>query len=242
MQSRSSGPSSAIEDLLESRHPLMCRHHPMPTIPMQWVSHTVRHFLEHWGYWAILLALLGENAGLPLPGETVLMFASFLSHKASGLSLTWVILVGILAAVLGDNAGFLLGQKLGPRLIRWMKKVFHMDDADIAAAKDQVRRHGSATVFWARFIFGLRTVAGPLAGVLGMPWKRFMLFNALGAAVWVSSMALIGYAFANEFQTLLDYFEKGSWIIAAGLFTVGYLLWHRQKKHFKERQHSDKAA
>ncbi len=209
---------------------------------MHWLYHTIRHFLVHWGYWAILLGLVGENAGIPLPGETVLMFASFLSHKHTGLNIFWVIVTGTGAAILGDNAGFFVGSKLGPRLIKWMKKLFRMDDEDIAAAKDQVRRHGAATIFWARYIFGLRTIAGPLAGMLGMEWKKFLLFNALGAASWVTAMSLIGYAFANEFQTLLDYFEKLSWVMAGGLFALGYFLWRRQKKHFEERQRRDKAA
>lgn len=202
---------------------------------MHWIYHIIRYTLTHWGYWAVLAGLLGENAGLPVPGETVLMFASFLSHKNTDLQLMWVIVAGTAAAIMGDNLGFLLGRKLGTRLIRWMKKIFHLDDADIGAAKNQIRCHGGATVFWARYIFGLRTVAGPLAGVLGMEWKKFILFNALGAATWVTSMAMIGYTFADQFETLLGFFEKASWTMAAGLFVLGYFLWRKKKKHFKER-------
>lgn len=202
---------------------------------MHWIYHIIRYTLTHWGYWAVLAGLLGENAGLPVPGETVLMFASFLSHKNTDLQLMWVIVAGTAAAIMGDNLGFLLGRKLGTRLIRWMKKIFHLDDTDIGAAKNQIRCHGGATVFWARYIFGLRTVAGPLAGVLGMEWKKFILFNALGAATWVTSMAMIGYTFADQFETLLGFFEKASWTMAAGLFVLGYFLWRKKKKHFKER-------
>ncbi len=209
---------------------------------MHWVYHMVRHTLVHWGYWAVVAGLLAENAGLPLPGETVLMFASFLSHKHTGLELPWVIVAGTAAAITGDNLGYLLGSKLGRRLIRWMKKLFHMDDDDVSAAKDQIRRHGAATIFWARYIFGLRMIAGPVAGMLGMEWKRFALFNALGAVTWVTSMALLGYVFADQFQSLLGYFEKLSWAMAAGLFVLGYLLWRRQKKHYKERHRESEAA
>jgi len=207
---------------------------------MEWLYQVVRHFLVHWGYWAVLIALLGENAGLPLPGETVLMFASFLAHKETGLQLRWVIFAGIVAATVGDNLGYLLGAKLGARLIRWMKKIFHMNDEDAGAAKDMFRRHGAVTVFFARYIFGLRTITGPIAGMLGMEWKKFVLYNALGAATWVTSMALIGYEFANQFQTLLGYIEDLSWIVAGGLFALGYYLWHRQKKLFKEREQQQK--
>ncbi len=209
---------------------------------MHWIEHTVRYALSHWGYWAVLGALLGENAGLPLPGESSLMLASFIAHKTHALQIEWVILVGFCASVMGDNLGFLLGRKLGNRLLGWIKKVFHMDDEDIGAAKDQIRRHGSATVYWARFIFGLRTVAGPLAGVLGMEWKRFLKWNALGAATWVVTISMAGYLFANTFSNWLAYFEKASWIIAACLFALGYWMWRRQKKQYKERQETKKAA
>src|SRR5581483_4997538 len=155
---------------------------------MEWIYHTVHHFLATWGYWAVLIGLLGENAGLPLPGETVLMFASFLAHKGTDLELHWIIVAGVGAAVLGDNTGYFIGRKLGPRLIEWMKKLVHMNEEDVGAAKDMFQRHGAATVFFARFIFAMRTIAGPLAGVLEMEWKEFLLFNFLGAVTWVSAI------------------------------------------------------
>jgi membrane-associated protein len=208
---------------------------------MHWLYHIIRYTLVHWGYWAILAGLGAENAGLPLPGETILMFASFLAHKQTGLSIVWVIVVGAGSAILGDNAGFFLGRHFGRHLIRWMKKLFHIDDEDMGAAKDQIRHHGAATIFWARYVFGLRTIAGPLAGMLGMEWKKFLLFNVLGAVTWVTGMAFVGYAFSNEFDTLLGFFEKVSWIMALALFIIGYLLWRRQKKRYRER-HARKAA
>ena len=209
---------------------------------MHWLYHTIRYFLVHWGYWAVIVGLMAESAGVPIPGETTLMFASFLAHKNTGLHLVWIIVLGTAAAVVGDNLGFYLGYKFGKTFIRWMKKLFHMDDTDIKAAKDLIKRHGGITVFFARFIFGLRTIAGPLAGTLGMEWKRFLLFNVAGAAVWVTAMACTGFAFASQFETLLGYFETASWIIAGGLFALGYFLWRHQKHKFKERQEQKEAA
>lgn len=206
---------------------------------MHWIYHWVRWFLVHWGYWAVLIGLLGEDMGLPLPGETVLMFSAFLAAKTHQLSLVWIIVVGIIAAVMGDNLGFLLGRYFGKTLIRWVKKIFRQDDQDIAAAKDLLKHHGKLTVFFARFIFGLRTVNGPLAGMLGMEWRDFLFYNAMGGAVWVTGMAFIGYAFAGEFNSLLDYFEKASWALAAALFTTGYLIWRRYKKKYAEEHAQD---
>ena len=203
---------------------------------MHWFYHAVRHFLVSWGYWALLIGLFGESMGLPLPGETMLMFASFLSSKKTGLHIEWVILVGIGSAVLGDNTGYWLGRHFGRAFIRWAKKLFRVDDDDIRAAKDLIKRHGGRTIFFSRFIFGLRTIAGPLAGSLDMEWRRFLKFNVLGAAVWATTMSFVGYAFANEFQTLLGYIEKASWAIAAGLFLFGYWIWRKEKHNYKARQ------
>ena len=209
---------------------------------MEWIYHTIRSLLTGWRYWAVLLGLLCESAGVPVPGETVLMFASFLAHKHTSLQLQWVILVAIAAAVLGDNAGFFLGRHFGKTFIRWAKKIFRLDDVDIKAARELIRRHGGRTIFFSRFIFGLRTIAGPLAGSLDMEWRRFLKFNVLGAATWVTCMAFAGNAFANEFESLLGYIEKGSWAIAAGLFTFGYLMWQRQKHRYKAEHGTQRAA
>lgn len=199
---------------------------------MNGFDQVVRSVLDQWGYVALAGALLGESAGLPFPGETILVFASFLANKGTSLQIHWVILVGIAAAVIGDNGGFLVGRHFGPRLLRWLKKRFHMDE-DIAVAQYQIRRHGKATVFWARYIFVLRTITGPVAGALGMEWKEFFLFNVLGAATWVTAVSLTGYAFANEFQSLMGFLEKISWAIAAAVFCVGYVLWRRKKKELR---------
>ena len=131
---------------------------------MHWFYNVVHDFLTSWGYWALLLGLFGESMGLPLPGETVLMFASFLTHKETGLHIYWVILVGIAAAVMGDNLGYLLGHHLGGTFIRWAQKLFRLDDDDIRAARNLIKTHGGKTIFFSRFVFGLRTIAGPMAG------------------------------------------------------------------------------
>lgn len=195
--------------------------------------HLVQEALIRWGYLALAIGLLGESAGLPLPGETVLMLSSFISYKTTQLSLFPVILVGTGAAVLGDNLGFYVGRKLGPRLLNWLKRRFHMDE-DIGIASVQISRHGGATIFWARYIFGLRTVAGPVAGALGMEWKKFLLYNILGASTWVAAIAFTGFAFGTKFSSLFDYIEKASWGVSGALLVTGYLIWRREKKHYRE--------
>lgn len=195
----------------------------------------IRSVLDQWGYIAILGALMGESAGIPLPGETILVLASFLANKGTSLQIQWVILVGIAAAVLGDNLGFLVGRYYGPSLMRWLREKFHIDD-DIDVARYQVRHHGRATVFWARYIFGLRTITGPVAGALGMEWKDFLPFNILGAATWVTAISFSVYEFANVFNSLLGFIEKLSWVIAVVVFAVGFILWRKKKKSLQREK------
>lgn len=186
---------------------------------------------------ALAAGLLGESAGLPMPGETVLMYASFLAHKTRELNLLLVIAVGVAAAILGDNIGFFVGRHFGPVLLNWLKRKFHMEE-DIATATDLIHRHGPATVFWARYIFGLRTIAGPVAGALNMEWKRFLLFNALGAVSWVTCISAMTYAIANHFQSLAGFIEKVSWGISGAVFVVGYMLWRHNKKKMRQTGHA----
>jgi membrane-associated protein len=203
---------------------------------MDWMYHAVKSALASWGYLAVPAALLAENAGLPLPGETVLVFAAFLAHKNSGLHLYWIIPIGIGAAILGDNLGFFVGLKLGTTFIRWAKKILPVSDLDVNAAKDLIKRRGSISIFFARFLFGFRTIAGPVAGTLQMAWEKFLVANSLGAITWVSMIAILGYEFASAFNTLLRYFKTVGWGVSGGMFAIGYIFWRLEKKKFKERQ------
>jgi membrane protein DedA with SNARE-associated domain len=201
---------------------------------MSWFVHLVQEALIRWGYLALAAGLLGESAGFPLPGETVLMLASFLSYKTTQLSIVPLIFIGIVAAVIGDNLGYYIGRRFGSRLLNWLKRRFHMDE-EIAVASDQIRKHGGATVFWARYIFGVRTIAGPVAGALGMERGKFLFYNFLGAASWVIAIGMTGFAFGAKFESLFDYIEKAVWAVSGSLVAVGYIIWRREKKHYREK-------
>ncbi|UWZ81902.1 DedA family protein [Occallatibacter riparius] len=200
---------------------------------MEWLAACIQDLLARWGYLALSAGLLGENAGLPLPGETILMYSAFIAHKTHELNLLLVILVATAAAVVGDNVGFFAGRWLGPRLLGWLERKFNMGE-DIATARDQMRCHGGATIFWARYVVGLRTVAGPVAGALNMEWRSFLLYNALGAVTWVTSVAVIAYFSASKIDSLAGYIEKVSWVVSGSIFAIGYIYWRRRKKRLQQ--------
>ena len=144
------------------------------------------------GY-AALAALVGaESGGLPVPGETALITASVLAQRGK-LELELVILIAASAAIVGDNIGFLLGRRLGRVLLERPGRLQSHRTAVLERADRLFARHGAKTVFFGRWITGLRVWAAWLAGAAHMPWPRFLLFNALGGIAWAVTVGVTGY-------------------------------------------------
>ncbi|HKW25247.1 MAG TPA: DedA family protein [Terriglobales bacterium] len=160
-------------------------------------------YFGRYGYWTVAVMLLLENAGVPVPGETVLLLAGFLTFSQHHFRLPWVIAVGVAAATFGDNLGYAIGCYGGRPLLNRYRQFFHIAPAQIAQGERLFEKHGAVTVFFARFIFGMRIITGPLAGVLRMHWKKFALCNFLGALVWVTAVACAGYLFGQQWQSLV---------------------------------------
>lgn len=196
-----------------------------------WLFEVLSRYFQQWGYWTVLVVLLLENAGVPVPGETVLLFASFLAYSERRLHLPYIILVGVGACTLGDNLGYAIGRYGGRRLLEHYKGFFRIRDATLRRGERLFARHGAVAVFFARFVFGMRIIAGPLAGMLGMPWKKFLLFNFLGAVSWVTVIALVGYFFGSEWPTLVRVMGRVN--LAIFIVVVAALLvawWYYRRK------------
>ena len=190
----------------------------------------LRDAVVQYGYWAVAAALLLENAGVPAPGETILLLASFLAYSRHELQISWIIIVATIAATIGDNLGFALGYYGGRPLLSRYQSLFRVQPATLARGERLFAKYGALTVFFARFVFGLRIIAGPLAGVLRMPWRRFLLFNFLGAALWVSVISAVGYLFGQRWQRLehdVKRFDLGVGIVA---LLVLLWLWRRIRR------------
>jgi membrane-associated protein len=190
-----------------------------------------REFLAGYGYWAVAATLLLENAGLPVPGETILLLASFLAYSEHRLRLPYVILTGVCAATLGDNLGFLIGHYGGrPLLIRY-RQMLRIRPETLHRGEHLFSRYGAATIFIARFIAGLRVIAGPLAGVLRMHWRAFVIYNFLGAVVWVAVISCIGYFFGQHWEAAAGIMkELNISVLIAVAIAVAYLWWRARRK------------
>jgi membrane protein DedA with SNARE-associated domain len=187
------------------------------------------HFAHH-GYLTLAATLLLENAGVPVPGETVLLFASFLAYSQHELQLPWIIAAGTLACTFGDNLGYLLGHHGGRPLLERYKHLFRISQRHLDKGERLFEQHGAKTVFVARFIFGMRIITGPLAGVLRMPWKQFALFNFLGAALWVTVISSVGYLFGRHWATLLRTVRTVNVSVIIVLAAIGLVLWWRHRR------------
>lgn len=198
------------------------------------MAHNILDFLRgalvHYGYWAVAAALLLENAGIPVPGETVLLLASFLAYSERDLQLTFIILVGTVAATVGDNLGYAAGYYGGRRLLERYRRIFRVSDQALAHGEGLFARYGSITILFARFVFGMRVIAGPLAGVLRMPWKNFAVFNALGAALWVTAIAVAGYSFGSQWRLLMHFMKRFDLALVAAFTVVMAVLWWRSRR------------
>jgi membrane protein DedA with SNARE-associated domain len=139
-------------------------------------------FVRHYGALAVMPILAIEAVGAPVPGESLLIFASVLAGRGE-TSLPSLLLFAWAGSVLGDNLGYLIGRKLGRcTILRFGAKV-GLTDERFNGIERVYGRYGSATVLFARFFSILRQLNGIVAGTLGMSWWRFVLLDAVGAAL-----------------------------------------------------------
>ncbi len=169
------------------------------------------------GYWVLALVVMLENAGLPLPGETALLAAGYLTSPDGGrrLHLWMVVPVAFVAAIIGDNLGFWLGWRVArPRLAVGGRFLF-LTPERMRVAERYFEKYGLLTVFFARFITGLRVVVGPAAGASGMRWGRFLVANAAGAMCWATAIALAGHYAGHAWEAMRDRLGHTAWIVLA---------------------------
>jgi membrane protein DedA with SNARE-associated domain len=152
----------------------------------------LQDLLQQWGYGVVFLAMLLENAGLPLPGETVTLLGGYAagSGHLNGLG---VMAAAATGAMLGDNIGYWVGRRAGWGLILRVGRLLRQSPEQLERLREQFLRHANASVLMGRFVAVLRVVAGPLAGAVGMPYPRFLLCNSAGAVLWATTMVSLAW-------------------------------------------------
>jgi membrane-associated protein len=177
----------------------------------------VDHLVEVAGYPLLFLLVMGESSGVPIPGETALITAAVLASRGK-LQIEWVIALAATAAIVGDNIGYLIGRKGG----RWLLERpgrFHRQRLEVLRTGEPFfERHGPKAVYLGRFVLGLRVWASWLAGATRMPWRSFLLWNALGGISWAIAIGLLAYFLGSSAGNAIEAF--GIYGLAAALVAV----------------------
>ena len=179
--------------------------------------------LEHWGDLGVGGMLFLEDFGVPVPGEIMLIAAAIFAG-AGQLNIAVVFLVGVVAAVIGDNIGFVIGHFGGRPLAERFGRYIFLTPARLDRTEAWFNKHGGKVVTVARFIDGLRQVNGLLAGIVGMHWLKFLGYNALGAALWVGTWCALGYFAGHNIVEIYDTFERYKWYVAGVVVVVAAIV------------------
>jgi membrane protein DedA with SNARE-associated domain len=179
------------------------------------------HFVRDYGVAAVTVILALEALGAPLPGETLLIFTAILAGRGD-MSLPALLIFAWGGSVLGDNIGYGIGRRLGRAAVTRYGARIGLTASRFDAVERVFARYGAATVTFARFVNVLRQLNGIVAGTLGMEWRRFLMFNALGAALWVGVWVL-GAFFLSEHIAVIAKLARRFGIIAGVTVVVLFL-------------------
>lgn len=189
----------------------------------------VQEWLENVPAVAVYLMVAGviglESLGIPLPGEIVLVAAALLASQQGHIDPVVLGAAAVVGAVVGDSIGYAIGRKGGRPLLAWLEGRFpkHFSASHVAHAERSFQRWGMWAVFFGRFIALLRIFAGPLAGVLHMPYWKFLTANLLGGIAWAGGTTAVVYYVGVVAE---DWLKRFSWLglVVAVLIALGSLL------------------
>ena len=200
----------------------------------------IEELAQQYGYWAVFLGILLENIGVPVPGETVTLAGGFLAGNDQ-LNY-WIVLAdAVLGATIGGNIGYWIGRYGGWQMMLSIGKLLRFKEARLESLKQQFTENAVKAVFFGRFVALFRVFASPLAGIVEMPYLKFLFYNTLGAATWAAVMVTLSY-FAGQFVPLEKLVSLAGQFAGATLLILGAWiavpLWLESRKE-KEAEGSE---
>ena len=193
-------------------------------------------FLRHYGYPLLFFTVLAENLGLPLPSYAFVLVAAALAADLH-FTLPGILSLTTVAALAGDGLWYVLGRHRGRPILGTLCSVSLSPDSCVSRTENLFTRHGLKSLLVAKFFPGLNTVAPPLAGMLKVPFLRFIIYDLGGIGLWAGSATALGLAFHARVELLVERlaaFGTLSLGILAGLL-VGWALikWIERRRFYR---------
>jgi membrane protein DedA with SNARE-associated domain len=195
----------------------------------------VLQFFTHHGLWLLPLVVGLESFGIPLPGETALIFFAIAASNGH-YSIEWVIVLAAVGAIVGDNLGYwIIGRWGGRALFRRWRWLNQYADRVLPRAERIMERHGGKTVFFGRFITVLRYTAAWIAGIAHMSWWRFLFWNAVGGIMWAVAVGLAGYYGGHAAEHAIQRYGLWAAVAIVAALVLGWVGVHFAKREIEER-------
>lgn len=187
--------------------------------------------VKDFGYIGIFITLFLESGiifGFFLPGDTLLFTAGLLASRHT-LDISALIIISVAAAILGNNAGYYTGKKGGPALFN-RPKSFWFSPKRVSEAHAFFEKEGAPSLVLARFIPAVRTFVPIAAGIGKMPYRRFLIFNAIGGLLWGIALPLLGFTLGETVHNIDKYILPI--VVVLALISLSPVIW----AHFKRRR------
>jgi membrane protein DedA with SNARE-associated domain/rhodanese-related sulfurtransferase len=194
---------------------------------------TLLHIIESYGLWVVFFCVLLDQGGLPLPSYAPMIVTAALATDKHE-SLLPVLLVATVAALIADLAWFAGGRRFGNQLLRLMCRVSLSPDSCVGMTRNIYAKWGAPSLILAKYIPGFAAVSTTLAGESGTSWRRFIIYDGIGAALWAAGAIALGAMFHEAVEALLDQLEQLGHLalllllIAVALFVL-FKWWQRQR-------------
>lgn len=197
-----------------------------------WLINLLESQFSQNGYLIIFVAMFLENAsgiGSLFPGDTILILGGYFVH-GTPINLGWLIFVGVLGAILGDNLSYLVGRKGGRKILTWLEFRWPWLYRRLDDAERYFDRHGGKTVLFGRNIAVVRTYIPLLAGIGKMPYRKFFLYNVVGSGGQVAAFILIGYFFGQYRDFIEGLIRNTGFVVVALIALVAVVIYRRRTR------------
>jgi membrane protein DedA with SNARE-associated domain len=182
------------------------------------------------GYPLVFLLIMGESAGVPMPGETAVLIAGGAAGAGKGFNIWLVFACAAAGAIVGDTIGYWIGRRGGRALLTRLSGKLWFKQEHIEKAEKFFARHGGKAVFFGRSVSYLRVFTALMAGVSRMYYPKFLFYNAMGGIAWAGIVSFVGYKFGRHLATVEKIIREIGWGLAVVIVLVATLYYLGKKR------------